>query len=174
MIYPSWLLLCMIGGPAVAGALGIGFVLKRALGSEWYAITFALLFLAVPASGYLIATYRPTYKVVIDAGFTGKVMLFISRNANGHEIPVNRYGVGYISEETFEKGFYPRIQKGGKDISKEVTEYFKGSMGHSEKDRYRFEYLSFYTPGVADSLGVGVDSLLKAGAIDTARLLEQR
>jgi hypothetical protein len=173
MILPSWFILCLSGGLAVVVATGIGYVLKRLLGSGWHTVTFASIILAVSALVYLTVTYRPTCEVVIDPSYAGEVKLFVSRDANGPEIPVSRYGVGYISKANFDNGFYPRIRKGDSDISKEVGEYRKSAMATTAADKYSFEYLAFDIPGNGGSPGSSVDSLLKAGAIDTTRLLEK-
>jgi hypothetical protein len=171
MILPSWFILCILALPAVTAAFGIGFVLKQLFGSGWHTATFASMLLAAASLVYLITTYRPTYTVVIDPGYAGEVRLFVSRYANNREIRVNRYGIGYIGKKTFDNGFYPRILKGGRDISKEVSEYSTGAIATSAPEKYRFEYLAFEIPGTAGSPGDDPDSLVKTGAIDTTYLL---
>ncbi len=173
MILPSWFLLltslpCIFGGSFV-----LGYLTKKMMNSKWRTITFASVFITAFCSIYYISQYKITYNITIPENYAGEVRLFVS-NEKGNDFLINHYGVGYINQETFSKGFYPKIIKGNQDITAQVKEYSKGALTTTLNDIYSYEYLSFSIPPDGGNVeDQNVEELLKIRAIDTVRLFRR-
>ena len=108
------------------------------------------------------------YTVVIPEGYVGEIRLLVS---NENDFSINNYGIGYIDRKTFDEGFYPKIIKGGNDITKQVKEYSKGALATSSGDVYSYEYLSFSVLAKGEHVeNKDIEELIKIKAIDTSRL----
>jgi len=169
MILPSWFILILLVGVVFSVATGIAFLIKTLLKSDWNLFTFTVIIMAVFCIGYLALTYKPSCKIVVDANYTGEAKLFVSKHGMNNEdkVILNRYGVGYISKEKFDKGFYPIVIQGGKDITKKIQEYRKNTFTSTSLNQKSFDYLSFDIPGKSDIPMKSVDDLIKLDAVDT-------
>lgn len=171
MILPAWLIIVVVTLAACTVSIGIGWLAKHLLNSDWHLLTFTSICLITIVGIYSIVDYRPTLNIVVLPDYAGEVKLFVSNDdVERRDIPVNSAGIGYITEKDFDGGFYPKILKGKSDISKSVNEYNKGSYLNNLSDNYSFKYLSFIVPGRSSSLDWNMDDLLRRGAIDTNRL----
>ncbi len=149
-------------------SLVIGFLTKALLKSSWHTLTFTALIMTVICLTFSASQYKSSYVIIIPDKYVGEVKLLVS-NEKENDFKINNYGVGYISQKTYENGFRPTIIKYGKDISKEVTGYSTGS--YSSRD-LSVDYISFLITGKIDSTTEhnNFDSLIIHNAIDTKRL----
>lgn len=148
----------------------LGYVARNILNSKWQTLTWASIFIILFCSVFYISEYKPTYEVVIPGEYSGEVRLLVSRG-QGSNFVINKYGIGYIDRKTFDGGFYPKIIRGDRDITKQVKEYGKGALATTAEDIYSYEYLSFFVGGsghVAEEKGI--EELIKINAIDTGYL----
>jgi energy-coupling factor transporter transmembrane protein EcfT len=113
----------------------LGFLVKKILKSKWHALTFASIFIIIICSTFYISQYKPAYEIIVPGNYVGEVKLFVS-NEKGNDFAINKYGIGYIDRETFEKGFYPKIIKGNIDITKQAKEYSKGAFAATQASDY--------------------------------------
>ncbi|RZJ85354.1 MAG: hypothetical protein EOO20_20195 [Chryseobacterium sp.] len=104
---------------------------------------------------------------MVPIDYQGEIKLFVTKNGF-RDFNINKYGVGYIDKENFDRGFYPSIFKGEDNITLDVRDYFKSSSTSAKNVTNSFDYLSFYIGGTAFS--IGIDSLIKLNAIDTSIL----
>jgi len=170
MILPVWTIVSGISLVLCAASIGIGFLAKHLLSSEWHQLTFAAIFIIIVVGIYATVEYKPTLNIFVS-DYTGEVKLFVSKdNVEVRDITVSNYGIGYITRRDFEKGFYPKVLRGRNDISKEIKEYSKGSVLNNLSDIYSFNFLSFVIPGRSDHSVSNIDELIKVGAIDTTQL----
>jgi hypothetical protein len=171
MILPAWLIITIVSSGVCAISVGIGLLAKHLLNSDWHQLTFASIIIIIIVGIYSTIEYKPTLKIFVSPEYAGEVKLFVSRDAvEKYDITVNNFGIGYISINDFDKGFYPKIVKGHTDISKKIMEYRKGTSLNSLSDSYSFKYLSFDIPGDSNALTDNIDDLLRIGAIDTMLL----
>ena len=174
MIMPEWIIIVAVSLVGFLVSMGIGFFVKHLLDSNWHPVTFTAIVLLIIVGIYSIVDYKPTLKIFVLPDYAGEVKLVVSRDkVERHDISVNSFGIGYITRRDFENGFYPKIVKGQKDISKEIKEYSKGSTLSSQSDSYSsysFEFLTFVVPGRSDHAVKETDDLLRNGAVDTMRL----
>jgi hypothetical protein len=94
------------------------------------------------------------------------------------KLELNEYGIGYVSESTYRKGFKPKVEKAGKDITDDVIRSLAfGSLAHGTmggKVIGPYKYLSFRVPGLStDSLTNDLVELIERNAIDTTRLIKE-
>jgi hypothetical protein len=119
---------------------------------------------------------RPTYKIIVPGNFHGQVKLFHSKLTD-NQLVINQYGVGYITDETFQTGFKPRVYQNGRDITKECRDITFGnimSAGIDGSTTGPFEYLGFTIPGkTVDSVWTkNMAELIGLGIIDTSKILK--
>ncbi|MFN0290097.1 hypothetical protein [Pedobacter helvus] len=168
MILPSWFLLLLPVPCILLVSFVLGTLVKKILNSKWRAITFASIFVIIFCSIFYISNFRSVYTVVIPEGYVGEIRLLVS---NENDFSINNYGIGYIDRKTFDEGFYPKIIKGGNDITKQVKEYSKGALATSSGDVYSYEYLSFSVLAKGEHVeNKDIEELIKIKAIDTSRL----
>ena len=109
--------------------------------------------------------------------FAGEVRLLLSKD-DKDRFELNEYGIGYISEATYRKGFRPKVEKVGKDITNDIIRGFSfGKLAHGTIDGKvigPYSYLSFRIPGQStDSLANDIVRLIERNAIDTTRLIKE-
>jgi hypothetical protein len=171
MILPVWLVIAVVSLVVCAASMGIGLLVKYSLRSKWHPLTFASMVLIIVVAIYSAVEFKPTLNIIVSSGYAGEVRLFVARdNVERRDIAVNSFGIGYITMKDFEKGFYPKIMKGQRDISKDIHEYSKGASLNSLSNTYSFKYLAFVVPGQPNQTVNDIDSLLRVGGIDTGRL----
>ena len=170
MILPPWFLVGLYLPIAFIVSLIVGFLAKKLLKSSWHTLTFTALTMTIIGLTFYVSQYKPSYKIIIPDSYVGEVKLLLS-NENENDFKVNNFGIGYINQKTYKKGFRPRIIQRGQDISKQVTGYSIGSYATTSSSNLSLDYLTFEIPGKADgSFLIDFDSLLKLNAIDTKRI----
>lgn len=171
MILPLWFVITPVVIIVCAISYGLGVVTKYLLRSDLYRMTFASIIIIIFVGVYGVVEYKPTLKIIIAENYTGEVKLFVSNDSIEEcEIPVSNFGVGYITNKDFEKGFYPKILRGAIEITKNINEYSKGVFTTTTAVSYSVKYLSFVIPGSSKELDNDIDYLIKTGALDTLRL----
>jgi hypothetical protein len=171
MILPVWMVVVFITSILCLASAGLGLMIKNILGSRWHQMSFAAIMIIAVVGIYAVVDFKPTLNIIVPVGYSGTVNLYVSKDdGDSRDITVNSFGVGYISKSEFEKGFYPSIAKGGRDISKQINEYSKGQSLNALSNIYSFRYLSFVVLGQSGRVEIDIDELLKIGAIDTAQL----
>ena len=170
MILPSWILLMFYLIIVLGVSFLVGGLLKKILRSDLPLYSFASIFVFVTALTYIILNYRPTFRITFPVEYVGQVKLFATDKPVGKtDLNINQYGVGYISKENYEEGFYPKIFKGGRDITSEIKAYYKSSFQSGSTVGYQLDYLSFQV-GPDSEQKLDINQLIKLNAIDTARL----
>lgn len=173
MILPSWFLVLLFFPSMMCVSIVLGYLAKKITKSKWHTLTLASIFVTVFCSIFYISEYRPNQSIIIPESYVGEVRLFVS-NEKKNDFVVNKYGIGYIARETFNRGFYPKIIKGANDITKQIKEYSKGGLATTQEDLYSYEYLSFFVlvkgQNVEDN---SVEELINIKAIDTTRLYKK-
>jgi hypothetical protein len=168
MILPPWFLVLFYLVITFCLSFILGFLVKKILKSKWHTLTFASIFIIIICSTFYVSQYKPAYEIIVPDNYVGEVKLFVS-NEKGNDFTINKYGIGYIDRETFEKGFYPKIIKGNIDITKQARGYSKGAFATTQASSYSYEYLSFSIKGESMQNN-DIDELIKIRAIDTSRL----
>ena len=59
---------------------------------------------------------------------------FSDEVVSNNRLTLNKYGVGYITNNTYRKGFRPIVYKNGKDITKECKTIVQGSVASAGVD----------------------------------------
>jgi hypothetical protein len=177
VILPPWFLALLF----LPMLLGVSFLLGLAarffIKSNWSRLTFTAFFAGLLCITFYISEYRPTYKIIVADSFSGRVRLLLSKE-DRDKFELNEYGIGYISESTYRRGFKPKVEKGDKDITNEIVGSLSfGSMTNATIDGKvigPYRYLSFIVPGQpTDSLTDDLLELIGKNAIDTARLIKE-
>ncbi|MXV15623.1 hypothetical protein [Hufsiella ginkgonis] len=170
MILPSWYILIVLAVVVLSASLGVGALVKAVFKLKWSVVTLSLSVAAIFCLVYLGATSKPTCTVVVKPGYSGEVRLFVSKSPEGTDkIILNDYGVGYIDQEKFEKGFTPVILKENDDITGEVKEYRKNTFT-STSFNGSLNYLSFDIPGGSGVPAKTMDELIELNAVDTNKI----
>jgi len=170
MILTPWFLVILFLPIAFIISLVVGSLTKVLLKSSWHTLTFTALTMTVICLTFYGSQYKPSYKIIIPETYVGEVKLLLS-NESENDFKINNFGIGYISKKTYENGFRPTIIQSGKDISKQITGYSRGSSATTSSGNLSLHYLSFEIPGKVDSTFViDFDSLIKIKAIDAKRL----
>ena len=149
----------------------LGLILKKIIKSSWHILTFASIFVICISLTFIISQYKPTYKIIIPDSYSGTINLIMT-GENENDFDINNFGIGYITEDTYYNGFYPKIIKNGKDITKDARGFSRGSFAFATPDlNVSLDYLKFEIPGNnnGDTLK-DFDALIKVGAIETARI----
>lgn len=170
MILPPWFLVLFYVIITFCVSFILGFLVKKILKSRWYTLTFTSIFIIIACCVFCISQYRASYEIIVPDNYVGEIKLFVS-NEKKNDFAINKYGIGYIDIETFNKGFYPKIIKEKVDITKQVKEYSKGALATMPKDVYSYEYLSFSIMVKGESIkDKDIEELIRIKAIDTNRL----
>lgn len=170
MILSPWFLVLFYLVITFCVSFILGFLVKKILKSRWYTLTFTSIFIIIACSVFCISQYRTSYEIIVPDNYVGEIKLFVS-NEKKNDFAINKYGIGYIDIETFNKGFYPKIIKEKIDITKQVKEYSKGALATMPEDVYSYEYLSFSIMAKGESIkDKDIEELIRIKAIDTNRL----
>ncbi|WP_431216959.1 hypothetical protein ACQ86N_21845 [Puia sp. P3] len=126
MILPVWMVVVFITSIVCLTSAGLGLMVKNMLGSPWHQMSFAAIIIIIVVGVYSVIDFKPASRIIVPIDYAGTVKLYVSsREADNRSIIVNQSGVGYISRSEFEKGFYPRVVKGDRDITGQINEYRK-------------------------------------------------
>ena len=187
MIIPGWFLAILYAVIILGLSFGLGAITKNFVKKEWRLTSHASIFVSIV---YLILysyEYRATYKIIIPENFYGEVKIFRS-NDQENDFNINQYGIGYVSDETYKKGFYPKVIKEGKDITKEISDFSKvESLENINVDGSiigPYDYLKFTVkyPNLLNSkkdlkyfgnASNNLRKLIEINAVDTTRILRK-
>jgi hypothetical protein len=176
LILPSWFLALLYLPILLAIAFVLGIVVNTIIKIETDRYIYTALFAGLISLGFYFSEYKPTNKIIIPGDFGGQVRLFLS-NEPDDDLRINNFGIGYISRKTYLQGFKPIIIQNGKDITKQVTEFFQGSAGAGTVDHEHigdYKFLGFTIPGKpTDSLKNDLVKLIKLNALDTSRTVRE-
>ncbi len=135
-------------------------------------MTFTSIILTITCLTFFTSEYRPTYIITIPKDYVGDVKLFLS-NSEENKLEIKEFGIGYLNEKTYKKGFRPIIIKNDQDITEDIKGYGSGAFATSQTDKYEFVYVSFTIPLKEErenSDVIGCDELIRMNAIDTTLL----
>ena len=183
LILPSWFLVALYTPIVLAISFGLGRLTKKILKNEGHLATYASIFVTIISLSFYASEYRPTHKIVVPDNYSGEVMLFLS-NEKQDDFEINNYGVGYVSNDTYQSGFKPTVIRNGQDISKQLTNLSSGTVGFGGVDGSTigpYDYLTFTVPRhESDSSDSELEKIVSArndlkklieiNAIDTTRL----
>jgi energy-coupling factor transporter transmembrane protein EcfT len=104
--------------PIVFGvSLLIGFLIKKLLKSNWHTLTFISIMLSVICLSFYASQFKSSYEIIVPNNYVGEVKLILS-NEKENDFKINNYGIGYISQTTYENGLQPSIIINGEHITK--------------------------------------------------------
>jgi hypothetical protein len=170
VILPLWFLIAATLFVVLLTAMFIGYAIKILLNSGWHTMTFTALVMTGACLTYYASQFTPAYDVILPENYVGEVRLLVT-NEKENDFKVNNYGIGYLSQKTYKRGFRPVVYKGGHDISDRVSDFATGYVASKSGSRLTFDYLSFVVHGKNKAAEmIDDDSLIKIGAIDTSRL----
>jgi hypothetical protein len=178
VILPPWFLVLLYLPILLGVSFLLGLATRYLIKNSWSKLTFTALFAGFICIIFYISEYKPSHKIIVTSSFSGQVRLLLSKD-NKDEFELNEYGIGYVSEATYRKGFKPRVEKDGKDITDEVIRSLSfGSMANATIDGKiigPYNYLSFIVPGqpTEDSLKMDLLELIDRNVIDTTRLMKE-
>lgn len=171
MILPAWLLIAAVVLAIGTLSSAFAFMIRSFLNTRWHTGTFAAIIVIITVVAYAIADHRPVLRIVVPDGYTGEVDLLVAKDgASLNEIAVNKWGIGYITEQEYETAYVPKVIQGGTNISGEITGWARGDAASSQVDRFQLRFLSFVIPGGSNDPLKDVGKSIAIGAIDTARL----
>lgn len=170
VILPSWYLVIMYGGILLLVSFGLGALISSLTKTKIHLLTAASLIITVICLAFYISEFRPTYKIYVPDNFAGEVKLFHSKLDN-NRLSLNKYGVGYITDKAYRKGFIPIVYQNGKDITKECKNLGRGSVTFASIDgtNLGFSYVSFtINENTADTIWTDLKKAIQQKIIDTS------
>jgi hypothetical protein len=175
VILPSWFLAVMYGAVLVLISIGIAKVITLFTKSNFHILTAASIIVTLVCSAFYISEYRPSNRIYVPNNFSGQVKLFRSRLAD-NQLHLNQYGVGYITDRAYRKGFKPVIYQNGKDITDRCKNLSQGSLAFAGLDGTSlgpFSYVGF-TIGDSrnDTIWNDLKKAIESKLIDTAIILK--
>ncbi len=181
LILPPWFLVILFTPFLVGVSIGVSLLLNRILSRNYSVKNYTAILIMVLSLAFVAFNYHPTYQVELPESYAGEVTLFLSKEPK-NEFKVNQYGIGYITEESYQNGFRPEIIQKGQDISHMVKGYSTGSIefgGVDGKTIGPYSYLTFVIPGVIASKHSRVKfddnliNMIEAGLIDTTKMIKR-
>lgn len=177
VILPPWFLVLLFLPVLLGVSFILGLATKYLIKNNWSKLTYTAIFAGLICILFYISEYTPTHKIIVTDSFSGQVRLLLSKD-DKDKFELNEYGIGYVSRSTYKRGFKPRVEKNGKDITDEIIRSLSfGSMTHATVDGKvigPYKYLSFTVPGHrTDSLTNDLLGLIDRKAIDTTRLINE-
>lgn len=167
MFVASWFLVLFYLPFLFGLSYGLGLFVKAFLKFDLSKWAYTSIVAAIISLSFYISQYKTTYEIIVPANFTGEVRLFLSNECED-DFNVNSNGIGYISKRTFTKGFRPVVIKNGKDITKDVQDFGRGSMGGMS---YELDFISFNVTGAGKKYDVLNSTDLEG--VDTSRVLKR-
>ena len=171
LILPGWFLVIMYGGILVLVSFGLGALISSLTKSKVHLLTATSLIVTIICLAFYIHEYRPTYKIYVPQTFTGEVKLFHS-TLDDNNLSLNKYGVGYITDKAYRKGFKPVVYQNGKDITDECKNLGQGSVSFAGIDGTNlgpFSYVGFKIKDhEADTLWTDLKEVIERKMIDTS------
>ncbi len=124
---PTWFLTTMYAGSLLIIAFGLGYLVSVLSKFKIRIITVASIIVSIVCLVYYFEQYKPTYKITVPEKFSGEVKLFRSTLAKD-QLVLDKFGVGYITDKSYRKGFVPVIYQNGHDITKACENIMHGSL----------------------------------------------
>jgi uncharacterized membrane protein len=157
-------------------SFGLGLIIKKITKGTASTLTSTSIIATLFSIAYLYSEYMPTRDIIIPSNYSGNVRLFLSTE-NEDDFLINSYGIGYISKDTYSRGFRPSVIKNGKNISKDLTNFSSGSISYAGVNGTSggpYHYVQFTVPGQQqDTLGNDLQKLIEIKALDTTRIIAQ-
>ena len=171
VILPAWFLVVMYGVILLLVAFGLGALIASLTKSKVHLLTAASVIVTIVCSAFYISEFRPTHKIYVPDSFIGEVKVFRSTLDN-NALSLNKYGVGYITDKTYRKGFKPVVYQNGRDITKECKNIVQGSLASAGIDGISlgpFPYVGFTIGNSSvDTLWTDLTKVIEMKIIDTA------
>lgn len=174
LILPPWFLVVIFLPMLLGVSFLLAIVTKHLIKNDWSKRTYTAIYAALFCIAFYISEYVPTRTITVADSFSGEVKLLLSKDKTD-QFELNEYGIGYISEATYRKGFAPKVVKAGKDITPDnIRTLRSGTVAYTTlngKTIGPYKYLGFIVPGQpTDSLANDLSALIERHAIDTTRL----
>jgi hypothetical protein len=171
LILPSWFLTIMFGAILLIVSFLFGALISSLSKLKVHLLTATSVVVTIVCLAFYINEYRPTCKIYVPDTFTGEVKLFHSTLANNN-LSLNKYGVGYITDKAYRKGFKPVVYQNGKDITEECKNFGQGSVAFVGVDGTNlgpFSYVGFTIKNnTADTLWTDLKKVIEQKIIDTS------
>jgi hypothetical protein len=171
IILPAWFLAFMYGGILVVLSLVLGFMASTALKFKIHLVTISSLIISVVCLVYYFKEFRPTYKIIVPDKYSGEIKLFRS-TLGENQLSLNKFGVGYITDKAYRKGFKPEVYQNGQDITKSCKKPVQGSVafaGLNGSTIGPFSYVGFMIPGnLPDTIWTDLNKAIALKAMDTS------
>jgi hypothetical protein len=176
VILPGWFLVILFGGILLLLSFGLGALLCSLTKSKIHILSATSIIVTIVCLGFYISEYRPTYTINVADNFIGEVKLFRSTLKN-NRLSLNKYGVGYITDKTYRKGFRPVVIKNGRDITKECEGFVQGNVASAGFDGTSFGPFSYvgFTIGdnPADNIWTDLKNAIELKVIDTSIIMKK-
>jgi hypothetical protein len=173
LILSGWFLVIMYGGILLLVSFGLGRLISSLTKSKVHLFTAASFIVTIVCSAFYISEYRPTFEIYVPDTFTGEVKLFHS-TLEDNNLYLNKYGVGYITDKAYRKGFKPVVYQNGKDITEECKNIGRGSVATAGIDGTNlgpFSYVGFIiNDNKAETLWTDLKKAIEEKIIDTSIL----
>jgi hypothetical protein len=171
VILSGWFLVIMYGSILLLLSFGLGALINSLTKSKIHLLTAASIIVTIVCLAFYISEFRPTYKINVADNFIGEVKLFRSTLDN-NRLSLNKYGVGYITDNAYRKGFRPVVYKNGKDITKECKTIVQGNVASAGVDGTSigpFSYVGFTIgDNTADTIWTELKKAIEMKVIDTS------
>ena len=176
VILSGWFLVILFGGILLLLSFGLGALFSSLTKSKIHLLSSTSIIVTIVCLGFYISEYRQTYTINIADNFIGEVKLFRS-TLNNNRLSLNKYGVGYITDKTYQKGFKPIVIKNGRDITKECKTIVQGNVASAGVDGSSFGPFSYvgFTVGdnTTDTLWTDLEKAIELKIIDTSIIIKK-
>ncbi len=171
VILPGWFVVIVYGSILLLMSFGLGALISSLTKLKIHLLSAASIIVTIVCLSFYIREYRPTCKIIVSDNFVGEVKLFHS-TLDINRLILNKYGVGYINDNTYRKGFRPTVYKNGKDITKECKTIVQGSVASAGVDGTSvgpFSYVGFTIgENTADTIWTDLKKAIELKVFDTS------
>jgi hypothetical protein len=152
-------------------SLAVGFGLKLGLKSSWHTLTFTATLETLVCGIFYFSLHRSNEQIEIPVGYKGQVYLMLS-DEQENDFQINENGIGYLKEQSMNKGFVPVVIQRELDITNQISGYGHGSgTFNNDGESVSVDFVSFEVPDEPERWkSSSISDLMKRGAIDISRI----
>lgn len=171
LIFPAWFLVIMFGSILLLIAFGLGALIRSLTNSRVHLLAATSIIVSIVCLAFYVNEYRPAYTIYVADNFTGDIKLFRSK-LDDNRLSLNKYGVGYITDKAYRKGFRPIVYRNGKDITKDCKTIVRGDLAFAGVDGTSFgpfSYVGFSLgDNINDTIWSDLNKVIEKKIIDTS------
>jgi hypothetical protein len=175
LIIPSWFLIIIYDSILLLLSYGFSVLIISLAKLKIKLLTANALIVTVVCLSFYVSQAasqaKSIYRIHVPENFVGEVRLFRS-TLSQNRLHLNKFGVGYITENAYQGGFKPVIYQGSKDITRECKDFAQGSIAFAGIDGESigpFSYMSFTVKNTTnDTIWTDVKKVVEARIIDVS------